>query len=125
MVALEVQDPNGTTVVTRTLITDTAGTYHLTFKLPSVAAVGTYTAYVSSAYMEQRATNSTTFKLTALVGDINGDDIVDIFDVVMVATAFGSYPGHQRWNPDADLVPDGIIDIFDVVTIATNFGETA
>lgn len=107
------------------MLTDTAGTYHLTFKLPSEATEGTYTVYVSSAYMEQRATNNTTFEFTALLGDVNGDGIVDIYDVVTVATAFGSYPGHPRWNPDADLVPDGIIDIFDIVTLARNFGKTA
>ena len=124
-VALEVQDPNGTAIVVRTLLTDTAGTYNLTFKLPSGAMGGIYTLYVSSAYMEQNATNSTTFEFIALLGDVNGDGIVDIYDVVTVATAFGSYPGHPKWNPDADLVPDSLIDIFDIVTVAKNFGMTS
>ena len=123
-IALEVQDPNGTTIVVRTLLTDTTGTYNLTFKLPSGAMGGNYTVYVSSAYMEQNATNSATFEFIAILGDVNGDGVVDIYDVVTVATAFGSYPGHQKWNPDADLVPDSIIDIYDIVTVAMNFGKT-
>jgi hypothetical protein len=62
-VALEVQDPLGTPVVTRTLQTNTSGTYTLTFKLPTNAKLGTYTAYVSSSYKGETATNSTTFEL--------------------------------------------------------------
>jgi len=58
-----------------------------------------------------------------ILGDVNGDWEVDIFDVVAVATAFGSYPGNPRWNPNVDLVEDDIIDIFDVVLAATNFGR--
>jgi hypothetical protein len=57
-------------------------------------------------------------------GDINGDGIVDISDIAMAAKAFGSYPGHPRWNPEADLNSDGVVDIVDIATIATNFGKT-
>ena len=60
-----------------------------------------------------------------LIGDINGDGIVDIFDVVEAATAFGSEPGDENWNQAADLNNDDIVDIFDVVLLAQNFGQTA
>ena len=60
-----------------------------------------------------------------LIGDINGDGIVDIFDVVILAKAFGSEPGDPEWNPAADLNNDDIVDIFDVVTIAKEFGKSA
>ena len=53
-----------------------------------------------------------------MLGDVNGDGVVNIFDVVETALAFGSYPGHPRWNPDADLRPDDTIDIFDLVLVA-------
>ena len=55
--------------------------------------------------------------------DVNGDEIVDVFDVVTVAEAFGSIPGDPNWNPAADLVQDEVIDIFDVVIVAGNFGR--
>ena len=58
-----------------------------------------------------------------LIGDINGDGIVDIFDVVLAAIAFGSKPGDDNWNPDADLNDDDIVDIFDIVILANNFGS--
>jgi len=36
-------------------------------------------------------------------GDVNADCIVDIFDLVIVAGAYGSTPGDPNWNSDADL----------------------
>jgi hypothetical protein len=62
-IAIEVQDPVGTPLVTRTLQTDTSGTYTITFKLPTNAKLGTYTAYVSSNYKGETDTNNTTFEL--------------------------------------------------------------
>jgi len=61
-------------------------------------------------------------KLLPIPGDINGDDVVDIFDIVTAAKAFGSKPGDPKWNPNADVNSDDIVDIFDVVSIAVNFG---
>lgn len=43
--------------------------------------------------------------------DLNGDDKVDIRDIAIAAKAFGSYPGHPRWNPMADVYRDGKMDI--------------
>ena len=60
-----------------------------------------------------------------LVGDLNSDGTVDIFDVVTVSVAFGSEPGAANWNQAADLNKDDIVDIFDVVLLARNFGKTA
>jgi len=59
-----------------------------------------------------------------ILGDINGDGKVDIKDVAVVAAAFGSYPGHDRWNPEADLNNDEKVDIKDVAMVASNFGKT-
>ena len=42
-----------------------------------------------------------------IMGDIDGDGIVDMTDVAMAAAALGSYPGHPRWNPDCDINGDG------------------
>lgn len=60
----------------------------------------------------------------AMLGDINGDGVISITDVVITALAFGSRPGDPNWNPDADLRPDNIIDIIDFVIIGVNFGKT-
>jgi len=59
-----------------------------------------------------------------MMGDVNGDGKVDIFDLTIIALAFGSKPGDPNWNPDADLDPNNIIDIFDLVLITLNYGKT-
>lgn len=59
-----------------------------------------------------------------LTGDLNFDGTVNINDVAVAGLAFGSYPGHPRWNPMADLNDDGVINILDLATIVTDFGKT-
>ncbi len=54
--------------------------------------------------------------------DVNGDGVVDFLDIVAACLYFGSYPGHSRWNPVADLNFDSLIDIFDLVLVAINVG---
>ena len=54
-----------------------------------------------------------------LTGDINGDDAVDIFDLVMVAGQFGRTGN----NLSGDVNGDEDINIFDLVMIAGNFGQ--
>jgi hypothetical protein len=56
-------------------------------------------------------------------GDINGDDVVDIYDALLASNAYGSVPGDPRWNPAADLNGDGRVDIYDVIIIANHFGQ--
>ncbi len=51
--------------------------------------------------------------------DINGDQIVDIFDVNLLAPpAFFSETGDPDYTARRDIDPDGIIDIFDVNLMA-------
>ncbi len=69
----------------------------------------------------------------SMVGDITGSDgrpdgKVDMRDVGTAARAFGSYPGHPGWNPDADVTgpessPDNKVDMRDIGLIARHFGE--
>lgn len=62
----------------------------------------------------------------SIVGDISGDGVVDIYDLVLVSGIYGSKIGDPAWNPVADLAdPYGIIDILDLVTVAGHYGERA
>jgi len=64
------------------------------------------------------------FVIVVMVGDLNNDGVVDIRDISIAGRAYGSYPGHPRWNPNADINNDNIIDIRDISTIGRNFGKT-
>jgi hypothetical protein len=56
-------------------------------------------------------------------GDINSDKKVDISDLVVVASAYGSQLGDPNWNINASLNNDNVVDIFDLDIIALNYGK--
>ncbi len=58
-----------------------------------------------------------------MVGDVNGDNKVDIKDLVAVIPSFGASPLHPNWNPLADLNLDNVINMRDIGLIAKNFGR--
>jgi parallel beta-helix repeat protein len=59
------------------------------------------------------------------IGDVNRDGKVNIYDIVLVAVAYGSRIGDYNWNGNADFAPlFGVINIYDVTTIASNYGKT-
>jgi len=58
-----------------------------------------------------------------LLGDVNGDDRIDLKDVFTVSLAFGSFPGHPQWNPLADINRDGRVDLKDLFTVSMNYGK--
>ena len=59
-----------------------------------------------------------------ILGDVNNDGVVDIFDLVLAGNAYGTSAGDPRFNPEADVAPRyGVVDIFDMVTIAYHYGE--
>jgi len=59
-------------------------------------------------------------------GDLNGNGVIDIYDIVLAAVAYASRPGDPNWNPEADLMkPFGLIDICDIVMLASMYGRTS
>jgi len=91
------------------------------------AAEGNYTATLTitdSEGLKDNITQVVMVRLSALVGDINGDGVVDIFDAIILSTAFGSTPGQPNWDPRADLDASEEIDIYDAIILSTHFGET-
>jgi hypothetical protein len=53
-----------------------------------------------------------------IMGDINDDNKVDVYDADIFAGILGSEIGQPRWNPDADLNQNGVVDVFDAVILA-------
>jgi len=64
------------------------------------------------------------FPPKTLVTDLNGDGIVNILDISIVALAFGSNPGDENCNQIADLDKNGEINIIDISMIAKDYGKT-
>ena len=56
--------------------------------------------------------------------DINDDDKIDMIDIGIVTRAFGSHPGHPRWNSEADVNQDDKVNLRDISLVAKHFGET-
>ena len=62
--------------------------------------------------------------IPTLIGDLDGNGIVDIFDAIRCGTAFGSRPGDANWNALADFNHDNIVDILDAIMLGAHFGQT-
>ena len=63
------------------------------------------------------------FQTLTLVGDINKDGIVDIFDAILLANALHSQMGQTRYNADADLNGSDTVDVFDRLLLEINFNK--
>ncbi len=70
-----------------------------------------------------KASAMVTFTIT-FYADLNLDGIIDEFDLQVIANAFGSSIGGERWNSDADLDLNGHINILDFAIVAIQFGNT-
>jgi len=55
--------------------------------------------------------------------DLDHNGIINIIDIAIVAKAYGSYPGHPKWNTIADLDKNGVVNITDVAIVAKEFGK--
>ena len=107
----------------------------LTWNTSALHPCDSYIVRAEASYIqyEYNLTNNIltdgTVKIRVL-GDMDGDGVVDGKDITIISRAFGSYPGHPRWNPDADitgfeyLVPDGYVDAKDLALVSKNFGRT-
>ncbi len=57
-----------------------------------------------------------------LVGDINGDGMVDVVDLALLLMSYGTCDGDPDYNPDADLDGSGCIDLADLGMLLANYG---
>jgi hypothetical protein len=55
-------------------------------------------------------------------GDTNNDDVINILDLSVFGSVFGSSEGGQGWNPNCDFNRDGNVNILDLSILGDNFG---
>ena len=60
-----------------------------------------------------------------IMGDVDGDFDVDVFDVAAVAGAYGPIKYDREYTGNYDLIWDGKIDIFDVVLVISKWQNLA
>lgn len=60
---------------------------------------------------------------SANVSDLNNDQVVDVRDAAILASAFNTSQGQAAYLSAADLNGDGVIDLRDLAIMAANFGR--
>ena len=68
-------------------------------------------------------TGSALSAATQMVGDVNGDGVVNCVDFNVVYASFGQSKGQPGYNPAADLNGDGIVNIQDLSTVSRNLAK--
>ena len=101
----------------------------LTFMLNTTGfALGNYTlsAYAWPVLNETKTSDNTLvsgWMFITIPGDVDADCDVDIFDIVVMAGAYGSEEEDPAYNSIYDIDDDGDVDIFDLVIACLNYGE--
>ena len=93
---------------------DQVGEYQLIFQASNLD--GFATPMQSTVTVTEAATKPA----TKLTGDVNGDGVVNIFDLVIAAGSFGK----TGVGIMGDVNDDGGVNIFDLVIVAGNFGQS-
>ncbi len=115
-------DHSGTTVTTADRQMQTGPDGHFELEVD-----GSYVLNLTApGYLNARAAgdtgaipNSATINLgsiTLLAGEMTGDDLINILDLVFMANRYGSN------DPTADINHDGRVNIFDLALTASNYG---
>jgi hypothetical protein len=53
--------------------------------------------------------------------DLNGDGVINMADVILIATVFNTTSGDSKYVPEYDFNGDGAINMVDVIAIASKF----
>lgn len=59
-----------------------------------------------------------------ILGDVNGDGVVDASDLSVLSKSYGSKFGDPDWNSDCDFNIDSKVDVSDLFILSKNYGKT-
>ena len=57
-----------------------------------------------------------------VIGDANGDGVVNILDGVVLTMAWNGTPGSPQWNVKSDVNHDRTVNLFDGTRLSLNWG---
>jgi PKD repeat protein len=89
-------------------------------------AIGNYTVtltVVDDNELEGSIAKTVAVQTNVLIGDLNGDGIVNILDAIVFANSFGKNRGDPGFNPAADMNGDGTVNVLDAIIMANHFGQ--
>jgi hypothetical protein len=66
------------------------------------------------------AYSSNLFCMGYINPDVNGNTLIDVMDMALLAQAYNSRIGDNAYNPGYDLNRDNIIDLFDLILVSKN-----
>ena len=71
----------------------------------------------SSGDIVTTALTTVVFPSSGIVGDVNGDGIVNCLDLMALKLAFGTHTGEPGFLPTADIDGNGVIDVNDMIAV--------
>jgi probable HAF family extracellular repeat protein len=128
-VVIQIRNPGTTTSVqTQTTNLNPDGTFMFASSLK-----GKYDVAVKASHWLRQVLPSVTLagkgisgglSFSLINGDVNGDNSINLADLVAVSAAWRSRPGSPNWNPNADLNGDGTVNLQDWMIVANNWRKT-
>jgi hypothetical protein len=113
---LSINPTSGTVPISMSVSVDVAG-----LSTDIYTGTITVTAMVSGT---QNSPQEVTAKLCNLLGDLNCDCVVNVVDIMQVASRWRCLSGEDCYDERFDLDKDGDIDIVDIMMVAVHWGET-
>jgi uncharacterized repeat protein (TIGR03803 family) len=89
-------------------------------QLTAIVPSGASTGKIRITTLGGTVTSATSFTLTtAMIGDRNGDSVVNCTDLDIVKASFGKSIGQTGFDPRADVNGDGLVNIIDLAAVAS------
>lgn len=121
---------NTTTIGVQTASLMSGASTTLTFEWKTTALdKGIYTLSASARIVPDEIDAVDSLRIDGVVkvtipGDVDGDQDVDIYDIVKICVAYGSKKGDSEYVPNRDINCDGEIDVYDVVIACAHYGQS-
>lgn len=122
-------DTNDTVIATATGTADADGYFRA---VGAPASAGSYRAAVRATHWLRKTAAASVAvgspfvavpPVSLINGDVDGDNVVSVFDYIGLSDAFDADSSSSNWNPNADLDGDGVVSVFDYIILSDNFDK--